>query len=134
MMKKRLDVINSSVENSKLNLKIAESLSDNDAMQLQATGSMLVDSDHLALIYILENDTDFIYVAIGNDHWINLSEAIEKELEVELQIKTTNNDLHKIELENITAEFAYLKDNIADNANYGEEMVNKFSEVFLPQK
>ncbi|OZM58278.1 hypothetical protein CIB95_01525 [Lottiidibacillus patelloidae] len=133
-MKKRLDVINSSVEENKLKLMIEDSLTPSDAKQLHATGSMLVDSDHLALIYILENDTDFVYLAIGNDHWEKLSSAIDEELIIELHIQTTNDELHKIELENITAEFAYLKDNIADNANYGEEMVNKFSEVFLPQK
>jgi hypothetical protein len=133
MMKKRLDVSHSSVANNTIQLMTKEKITLDEAKQLQATGSMLVDSDGLALIYILENEDDFVYLSISDDHWPVLNKGLENSLTIELSIPTTDGKNYSIELENITAEFHYLKDNIADNANYGEEMVNKFTKVFLPQ-
>jgi hypothetical protein len=130
-MKKRLLVTATSVEENQLVLSIEDTLTHNEATELQATGSMLVDSDQLALIYILENDEDFVYLAISKDHWPNLKNAIENHMDISLHMETDEGKNHTILLDNIVDEFTYLKDNIADNANYGEEMVEKFTEVFI---
>jgi hypothetical protein len=130
-MKKRLNVHAASVEEEKVTFTFDDAFSEQEIEQLKPTGSILVDSDQLSLIYIMETEEDFIYIALSKHHWPALEEAINKDLPVYIQMEADNDNKHLIELENFHNEFSYLKENIADNANYGEEMVNSFTEIFL---
>jgi hypothetical protein len=130
-MKKRYEVSSSSQLNGQLNLILPDTLPMEEAKKLMPTGNMLVDSDNNALIYILENDEDYIYIALQESVWSQIQEASEKDDNIELLIPIKDDQDYQIGLDGLKSELAFLKDNVADNANYGEELVNKFTKVFL---
>ncbi|MED4533633.1 hypothetical protein [Metabacillus fastidiosus] len=98
---------------------------ENNENELQAKGQMLVDSDNLAFIYILETSEQYVYVGIPYTMWKQLDEAKIKELPVYVQV---NNK--QLELVNVIDELSFLLDNIKDNGNYGEELERKVVELF----
>jgi hypothetical protein len=87
---------------------------------------MLVDSDHLSFIYILETDEDFIYVAIPYEFWSDVKQALAEEAAVVLK----SGEL-ELELTSFKEELTYLIENIDGNANYGEQMEQAVKEIFL---
>jgi hypothetical protein len=87
---------------------------------------MLVDSDHLSFIYILETDEDFIYVAIPYEFWSDVKQALAEEAVVVLK----SGEL-ELELTSFKEELTYLIENIDGNANYGEQMEQAVKEIFL---
>jgi hypothetical protein len=87
---------------------------------------MLVDSDHLSFIYILETDEDFIYVAIPYEFWSDVKHALAEEAAVVLK----SGEL-EFELTSFKEELTYLIENIDGNANYGEQMEQAVKEIFL---
>ncbi|NUK28787.1 hypothetical protein HT574_01365 [Parageobacillus sp. VR-IP] len=89
-------------------------------------GHMLVDSDHLSFIYILETDEDFIYVAIPYEFWNDVKQALAEEAAVVLK----SGEL-EFELTSFKEELTYLIENIDGNANYGEQMEQAVKEIFL---
>ncbi|BDG34820.1 UPF0738 family protein [Saccharococcus caldoxylosilyticus] len=89
-------------------------------------GHMLVDSDHLSFIYILETDEDFIYVAIPYEFWNDVKQALAEEAAVVLK----SGEL-ELELTSFKEELTYLIENIDGNANYGEQMEQAVKEIFL---
>ncbi|MFS0883012.1 hypothetical protein [Metabacillus niabensis] len=120
-MNKRIDVKEAVLEANRLILHTEDSLSES----MNAKGQMLVDSDQLAFIYLLETDEDFIYAGLPHTIWSKLKEALDKSLPVLLKINDS-----EVELVQIIDELQYLIDNIKGNANYGEEMETKVTEVF----
>ncbi|WP_096155119.1 MULTISPECIES: UPF0738 family protein [Bacillus] len=94
--------------------------------EVEASNQMLVDSDHLAFIYKLETPTEFIHVSIGADHWTDLKKALDEKKAIVLVIENI-----ALLLTNVEEELGYLIENIKDNANYGEEMEKKVTEVFV---
>lgn len=125
-MSKMINVIQT-VESTDEKLVLEAEKSSYDATSLVPTGQMLVDSDSVAFIYKLENETEFIYVSLPYSTWPGLKETMEKERTVFVKVNDT-----EIRLEGIIGELEYLVSNIEGNANYGEEMVSKVEEVFLP--
>lgn len=89
-------------------------------------GHMLVDSDHLSFIYILETDEDFIYVAIPYEFWNDVKQALAEEAAVVLKSGEM-----ELELTSFKEELTYLIENIDGNANYGEQMEQAVKEIFL---
>ncbi|MBA2874943.1 UPF0738 family protein [Thermaerobacillus caldiproteolyticus] len=87
---------------------------------------MLTDSDHLAFIYILEVNDEFVYVTIPQSLWKDLKAVLSGEFRVFLQSGTM-----RLELPQFKEELAYLLENIEGNANYGEEMEKAVKEIFL---
>jgi hypothetical protein len=92
----------------------------------KAKNYMLVDSDELAFVYIIEVDNEFIYISLPKSLWTKLNEALKAHLPVFLQDESV-----LLELEGMAEELAYLIENIDGNANYGEEMEKSVKEVFL---
>lgn len=105
---------------------ILNGIGDVYSKNLSASGQMLVDSDQLAFIYILENETEYIHVRLPIQLWPLLNEVISNKLFVVLKVEEI-----EIELVNIIDELTYLIHNIEGNSNYGDEMVKKVEEIFL---
>jgi hypothetical protein len=123
-MNKRIELTEATIENNRLILQPASLSIEVEA--LKANGQMLVDSDQLSFIYILESADEFVYAGLPHTIWTKLKEAKDKDLPVILQINE-----NEIELTDIFPELNYLLENIKGNANYGDEMENKVVEVFL---
>ena len=123
-MNKRIELTEATIENNRLILQPASLSIGVEA--LKANGQMLVDSDQLSFIYILESADEFVYAGLPHTIWTKLKEAKDKDLPVILQINE-----NEIELTDLVPELNYLLENIKGNANYGDEMENKVVEVFL---
>ncbi|WP_026561067.1 hypothetical protein [Bacillus sp. J37] len=124
-MNTRIELVEAKVEDHVLILEPAEISSGLEQSDVKAQGQMLVDSDQLAFIYILESEDEFVYASLPHQIWPHLKEAMDKEFKVAMK---WNNK--QIELENLTEELRYLLENIKDNANYGDEMESKVVELF----
>ncbi|MEY8348474.1 hypothetical protein AALF16_09210 [Bacillus cereus] len=94
--------------------------------ELKARNHVLVDSDHLSFLYILENEAAFIYVSIPHTCWEAMNSAMKSEKAMFVRVNNT-----EIELEQLKEEVEYLIENIEGNANYGEELVTAVEKVFL---
>ncbi|WP_368658609.1 hypothetical protein AB3Z07_04750 [Metabacillus halosaccharovorans] len=124
-MNTRIELVETKVEDHVLILEPAEISSGLEQSDVKAQGQMLVDSDQLAFIYILESGDEFVYASLPHRIWPQLKEALDKEYKVAMKWNGK-----QIELENLTEELHYLLENIKDNANYGDEMESKVVELF----
>lgn len=93
--------------------------------EVKATGQMLVDSDGLSFVYVLEINDEYTYLAIKEDFWPELKRGLDSQSNVYL-----SNSTKQLELENFFEELEYLVENIKGNGNYGEEMVTKVEACF----
>lgn len=93
--------------------------------EIKPAGQMLVDSDDLSFVYLLEKDDDYTYLVIKDEFWPLLKKGIEGQTSVFLK----HEDI-KLELDQFFEELEYLVENIKGNSNYGETMVAKVEEVF----
>ncbi|MFY0760058.1 hypothetical protein AB1K32_14410 [Metabacillus dongyingensis] len=123
-MKRRIEVNEAVLDQERMILK-AMPFGENDLNGLTAKGQMLVDSDQLAFIYIMDNNEDFIYTNLPAEVWPQLKTALDSGIPVDLNVNGLT-----IELTDIHDELSYLLENIKDNANYGEEMEKKVVEAF----
>lgn len=123
MMREKISVIGAktTIENE-LHLQINNEIS---VRSLKALGQMLVDSDGLSFVYLLEKNNEYTYAIIKEDVWPQLKWAMEEKAAVRL-----SNDHESIELVDFLDELNYLVDNIKGNSNYGEDMVTKVEEIF----
>lgn len=94
--------------------------------ELTARHHVLVDSDQLSFLYILENESTFIYVSIPHTCWEAMQDAMKQDQAMYVRV----ND-REIELKQLKEELEYLIENIEGNANYGEELVAAVEKVFL---
>lgn len=122
-MSQRIFITEAKNENKEL-LLITESAAD--IAGLSATGQMLVDSDQLAFIYIVENEESYQYISIPENTW----PAVQDGLAAGAAAYLTASDDTKLKLEGFFEEMEYLISNIKGNSNYGEEMVAKVEQVF----
>lgn len=122
-MSQRILITEAKNENNEL-LLITESAADIEG--LAATGQMLVDSDQLAFIYIVENEGGYQYISIPQNTWAAIQDGMVARASAYL---TASND-SKLKLEGFFEEMEYLISNIKGNSNYGEEMVAKVEQVF----
>jgi hypothetical protein len=102
-------------------------LSEEEIQGIKAGERMLVDSDGLAFVYILEDESQFYYLTFEQNSWFELYEAYK--IDLPLVVELGNNNL--IELSQLHAELDFLLENIEGNSNYGEELETAVREVFL---
>lgn len=123
VMREKISVIGvkATIENELL-LQINSEIS---ISSLKPLGQMLVDSDGLSFVYLLEKNNEYTYMIIKEEIWPKLKWAMEEKATVLLA-----NDKEQIELVNFLDELSYLVENIKGNSNYGEDMVTKVEAGF----
>jgi hypothetical protein len=126
-MKKRIEINQIKQLNDSLILCIDQE--DHPLENAVPKQHMLVDSDQLAFIYLLEQENDYVYVSLPSMIWPAIKEAMDQNRRIVLMTGS-----REIELDGMKEELEYLIHNIEGNANYGEEMVKKVEEVFLLKK
>lgn len=122
-MSQKIKVTNITLEDKKLVVFLEGNLIDRNVLP---EGRMLVDSDHLSFIYILDSKDGFIYISFPQEVWQMLKYVQEVSYPVILKI----NPEKEIELTQFAEELHYLISNIDDNSNYGDEMVSAVNKVF----
>ncbi|MBM4764256.1 hypothetical protein [Bacillus sp. B15-48] len=121
-MKQRLSVRRAEIKGEELHLFIDENI---DLSKIKASGQMLVDSDQLAFVYLVEFESEYSYVVIPVEHWALIKEALHSTIEVYVV-----NKQGRIRLRQLKEEMTYLIENIKGNSNYGEEMVHQVERIF----
>jgi hypothetical protein len=87
---------------------------------------MLVDSDGLSFIYVLENNEGFIYIAIDSTHWADVKKAMTNNSDAVIK----NSSGETLKLQSFNKEMEYLTENIKGNANYGQKMEDEVVKIF----
>lgn len=123
MMKQKWTIKESFIRENELVFQLQE---DANLENTKASGQILVDSDSLAFIYLLEKENEYVYLEIPEMVWKDCKVALESKGNI--LIKDATGELL---LENFTDELEYLIENIRGNGNYGEEMEEAVSTVFL---
>lgn len=121
-MGKKVHVTSAKIANNKLVLNVDENI---EFKNVVAKEQMLVDSDHISFVYILEVNEEFTYIVIPEAIWPTLKMAIEKSFTPVLF-----NQKEALPLPMFYEELEYLIDNIRGNSNYGEAMVEKVENTF----
>ncbi|WLR53819.1 hypothetical protein LC048_15005 [Mesobacillus subterraneus] len=121
-MSQKILITDAKLENNELLLSTDI---ETDLGSFAATGQMLVDSDQLSFIYIIDKEDGYHYVTIPAGTWSVIQEGMQAGPETYL----TNNG-GKLKLEGFHSEMEYLIENIIGNSNYGEKMVAKVEQVF----
>ena len=93
---------------------------------MRMAGQMLVDSEKLAFVYLVDCKDGYHYVVFNRNQWPTLKESLEDKRPV--YILTAEGEL---ELVQFHSELAYLLSNIQDNPNYGEKMNEEVRRVFF---
>lgn len=119
-MKKKLMVTGSKIEDGRLVLMAGESVSG-----LVPKGQMLVDSDNLSFVYLMEKDEEYTYVLMPEAVWADLKKGLDQSLPVYLGAGEGG-----VELTGFQEELGYLAENIKGNGNYGEAMVTRVESIF----
>lgn len=122
-MSQKILITDAKIENNELLLSTD---TETDLGGFAATGQMLVDSDQLSFIYIVDKEGGYQYVTIPEGAW----SVIQRGLQAGLETFLTTNNGGKLKLEGFQGEMDYLIANITGNSNYGEEMVAKVEQVF----
>ncbi|GKU81810.1 hypothetical protein [Niallia sp. NCCP-28] len=122
-MNKKLQIIKAELMEKELILSVDQSIPFD---HIKPAGQMLVDSDDLSFIYLLETDDHYVYLVIGKEYWNEIKESKDSELLVYI-----SNGSKKIALEKFFEELDYLIQNIEGNGNYGEEMEKAVEAAFL---
>ncbi|WP_408010729.1 hypothetical protein ACJROX_10625 [Pseudalkalibacillus sp. A8] len=126
-MTTRLEVTSSEIFEDKVEF-VCNSENIAGEVALEPSEQVLVDSDSLSFIYILETPDSFIYVSFPKESWTDLKTVITNEKDAIL--KLSNHE--PILLKGIKGELEYLIENISGNANYGNEMMTSVEEIFQP--
>jgi Family of unknown function (UPF0738) len=122
-MSEKLVIHRVSVNNQKeIQMEVEQQISLN---QYRASGQMLVDSDGLSFVYLLEKEEDYTYIVIPNTVWKELKTALTEQLPVYL-----SNQSERLLLNQFHEELSYLIENIKGNSNYGEKMVTEVEAIF----
>ncbi|MCF6136864.1 hypothetical protein [Pseudalkalibacillus berkeleyi] len=128
-MTTRLEITSCEVKEDTVQFSInSESLAKD--LALEPSGQVLVDSDSLSFIYILETEDSFIYVSIPKDYWSDMKTVLTDGKDAVLQLSHHGS----IPMVGLKDELEYLIQNISGNANYGSEMMNSVEEIFQPVK
>jgi Family of unknown function (UPF0738) len=125
MMPLRLNVQSTAWEQNKLYLNVSDETSQK-LSEWKDSERMLVDSDGLAFIYVIENNEGFIYISIGSGHWTDAKKALLERAAVVIR----NEKGEELELTAFSSEMDYLTENIQGNANYGQQMEEEVIKIF----
>ena len=123
MMKRKWQIIGCLMKENELVLQLP---SDVNLEGISACGQMLVDSDSVAFIYLLEQENEYVYLEIPQSIWLDCKRALE--VNATFVLSNSNNS---IELVQFDEEMEYLIDNIQGNGNYGEKMGKEVEAIFL---
>lgn len=126
-MHNRIDITTCVMKSNELHLK-ADPI-ETQIEQLEDTKQMLVDSDNMSFVYVVDINDQFMYVGLSDNIWANLKHVLHKDMKVFLEINKK-----VIELSAVKEELSYLISNIEGNVNYGDEMVARVEEVFLDKE
>lgn len=110
-------------KNEELLLQVEESAS---ISAMKPMGQMLVDSDHLSFIYVVDMQDDYTYISIPEVTWPELKKALKQRAAVYI-----SDQKEQLLLTEFHEELSYLIENIKGNSNYGDEMVEKVEALFL---
>ena len=91
----------------------------------QASGRIIADSDELAFIYLMDEETEYSYVKFPQSVWPLLVETLQSKA-----IPMLNCGTEAIELVNFQDELQSLIYNIEGNYNYGEVFTSTVEETF----
>ncbi|MEI4769689.1 hypothetical protein WAX74_08510 [Psychrobacillus sp. FJAT-51614] len=94
-------------------------------LQIKAGGQMITDSDSLAFVYLLEDETGYHYVKFGQDVWPLLVTTLKATKDPTLQYGD-----EEIVLDMFREELEMLIFNIEGNENYGAEFSSAVEEAF----
>ncbi|WP_062048081.1 hypothetical protein [Bacillus sp. JCM 19034] len=97
------------------------------AKDLNPGERMLVDSDQLEFLYILENEEGYYYLAFAKPIWESLNKLRKQEHRCIVHL----HEKVKLELTKFVDELEYLVSNIEGNGNYGVEMEEAVRYMFL---
>lgn len=99
---------------------------------LKAAGQMITDSDSLAFIYLLEDETGYHHLKFGQEVWPLLVNTLKAVADPSLQIGD-----NELVLQGFKEELSMLIFNIEGNDNYGadfsEAVEQAFSEILQQQ-
>ncbi|PGL72976.1 hypothetical protein [Bacillus sp. AFS055030] len=126
-MRKMLEINGININEEGLFLLIDETKMNLE--QCHEVGTMIADSDQSSLLYILEENEEFVYVTVPNKYWSDLKKAINQNLNVILKAGEKS-----LSLNNWNEELTYLIQNVEGNFNYGEEFVKQVQSAFLEEK
>ncbi|WP_273850169.1 hypothetical protein [Guptibacillus spartinae] len=98
-----------------------------DLNHYTATGNMLVDSDSLSFVYLLDGGEGYTYIRFQEEVWPMLANVLEKDVNVTV----TSDQGSSLELVDLKEELGYLIENIKGNSNYGEDMNQAVEKAFL---
>lgn len=107
--------------------RIENSVADDALHHIRAGERMLVDSDKLRFIYVLEDETELYYLSFPLHSWDLLNECYNSKKPMYVRLNT---DL-RVPLKNIHEELSFLIENIKGNSNYGEQMESAVQKVFV---
>ena len=107
---------------NKLTFSVNEKAS---TIQITPVGQVIVDSDHHAFIYIVEEDGVFSYLSFGEKMWPALIEMVQRGENPYLALGEKT-----IELHHFYEELEALIYNIEGNDNYGKSFVNAVETAF----
>lgn len=103
---------------------VSDSLSDHQA--IVATGRLLVDSDRLTFVYIIDSVDGYFYIEFPKMVWPILYEGLQNNASVIV----VEEGQKMLELEHFNDELIFLIDNIANNPNYGSKLVSEVEAIF----
>ena len=121
-MNNKINITSTEMINNDLLLKTESKL---DMLAIEPMMQMLVDSDNLSFIYIVDYHGAYTYICIPDSIWPALKSALDANARVFLNIEGGS-----VLLPNFLEELSYLIENIEGNSNYGQHMVGKVEDIF----
>lgn len=122
-MKQKWMINSTNISESKLILEMDNIINLDNVV---AREQILVDSDELSFIYLLEKKEEYVYLVIHHDIWSVVQQARKQKIPVFLSDGT-----NILELKEFHEELNDLVDNIQGNSNYGDSLVNAVENIFV---
>ncbi len=123
---KKINIEKTKLINNQLYLIPKDVVPSTIANTFKAGEQLLVDSDQLEFIYLLDANEQFVHVHIPFPIWPDIQKAMEEKLDVGLIL----NEEKTLICTNFHEELYYLLDNIKDNGNYGTKLPSAVETVF----
>ncbi len=124
-MAQKLEVTNIQLNQTAANVSVAD-IEGFIHKKIMPEGRMLVDSENLAFIYILDVEEEFIYISFPVVVWEDIKNVLDEQLPLFIFVS----EEVKIPLTMFHEELEFLISNIEENSNYGDSMVQAVSNIF----
>lgn len=126
-MRKIIEVKELIINDKGLNITIENEVANIN--ECSEVGTMIADSDQISLLYIIEENEEFVYISIPSRYWNVLKKALDEEKSVFLQ-----NEGNSMPLTQWNDELSFIVQNVEGNLNYGSEFVEQIQNVFFEMK